>query len=97
MKEWDCRLCGKGLAEPRVLACLHSFCTRCLQDLPQDGAVDVWAEDGGKSTDHEPVTDSKLVSGDGLATCIEHFPNVTFGRANGLDIFEDLVIPTYHF
>ncbi|KOB74876.1 Tripartite motif-containing protein 45 [Operophtera brumata] len=46
VKEWDCRLCGKGLAEPRVLACLHSFCTRCLQDLPQDGA-EGWAEDGG--------------------------------------------------
>lgn len=49
VKEWDCKLCGKGLAEPRLLACLHSFCTRCLQDLPQDGAVEVWAEDGGKS------------------------------------------------
>lgn len=48
VKEWDCKLCGKGLAEPRVLACLHSFCTRCLQDMPQEGAVEVWAEDGGE-------------------------------------------------
>lgn len=36
IKEWECGICRKELVEPRLLACLHSFCTRCLQDLQFD-------------------------------------------------------------
>ncbi|XP_060801366.1 E3 ubiquitin-protein ligase TRIM45 isoform X2 [Amyelois transitella] len=47
-KEWECGLCKKQLVEPRVLGCLHSFCTRCLQGLHQEGEAEVWSEvDGG--------------------------------------------------
>lgn len=28
-----CAICGKIYLEPRVLSCLHSFCTRCLQEV----------------------------------------------------------------
>ncbi|XP_047987106.1 tripartite motif-containing protein 45 [Leguminivora glycinivorella] len=48
VKQWNCGLCRKELAEPRLLACLHSFCTRCLQGLPQEGEAECWSEiDGG--------------------------------------------------
>lgn len=34
-KDWTgkviCKLCSKPFVEPRVLACLHSFCLECLQ------------------------------------------------------------------
>ncbi|XP_053607558.1 E3 ubiquitin-protein ligase TRIM45 isoform X2 [Plodia interpunctella] len=43
-KEWECGLCKKQLVEPRVLGCLHSFCTRCLQGLHQEGEAEVWSE-----------------------------------------------------
>lgn len=49
IKEWDCGLCRKELVEPRLLGCLHSFCTRCLQGLHQEGEAEAWSEvDGGK-------------------------------------------------
>ncbi|XP_052757923.1 tripartite motif-containing protein 45 isoform X2 [Galleria mellonella] len=43
-KEWECKLCKKELTEPRLLGCLHSFCTRCLQGLHQEGEAEVWSE-----------------------------------------------------
>ncbi|XP_059061838.1 E3 ubiquitin-protein ligase TRIM45 [Achroia grisella] len=43
-KEWECKLCKKELAEPRLLGCLHSFCTRCLQGLHQEGEAEAWSE-----------------------------------------------------
>ncbi|CAH0726314.1 unnamed protein product, partial [Brenthis ino] len=43
IKEWECGICRKELVEPRLLACLHSFCTRCLQDLPYE-EDDVWED-----------------------------------------------------
>lgn len=49
IKEWECGLCKKELVEPRLLGCLHSFCTRCLQGLHQEGEAEVWSEvDGGE-------------------------------------------------
>lgn len=48
IKEWECGICRKELVEPRLLACLHSFCTRCLQDLHYE-EDDVWEDvDKGK-------------------------------------------------
>lgn len=41
-KEWECGLCKKQLTEPRILSCLHNFCTRCLQGLHEEGELEVW-------------------------------------------------------
>lgn len=30
---YKCKICEKYFIEPRVLPCLHTFCTRCLQDI----------------------------------------------------------------
>lgn len=30
---YKCGICQKYFIEPRVLPCLHTFCTRCLQDI----------------------------------------------------------------
>lgn len=32
-RDYKCPLCQKHYIEPRVLPCLHTFCTRCLQEL----------------------------------------------------------------
>lgn len=51
-KEVECGLCRRVLEEPRLLACLHSFCTRCLQGLHQEGD-DVWNDvDEGQCYKH---------------------------------------------
>ncbi|GBP87198.1 hypothetical protein EVAR_64648_1 [Eumeta japonica] len=47
-EEWECSICRKYLAEPRLLACLHSFCTRCLQSLPQEGETEIWKDIEGE-------------------------------------------------
>lgn len=48
IKDWECTLCKKELVEPRLLGCLHSFCTRCLQGLHRE-ECDAWNElDDGK-------------------------------------------------
>ncbi|RVE50331.1 hypothetical protein evm_004997 [Chilo suppressalis] len=44
VKGWECGLCRKELVEPRLLACLHSFCTSCLQGLHQEGEAEEWSE-----------------------------------------------------
>lgn len=31
--KYKCPMCQKHYIEPRVLPCLHTFCTRCLQEL----------------------------------------------------------------
>lgn len=49
LKDWNCGICRKELVEPRLLACLHSFCTRCLQGMHEEGEAELWSEvDGGK-------------------------------------------------
>ncbi|XP_048485655.1 tripartite motif-containing protein 45 [Plutella xylostella] len=52
-KEGECGLCRRVLEEPRLLACLHSFCTRCLQGLHQEGD-DVWNDVDEGSIQLEP-------------------------------------------
>lgn len=49
LKDWECGICRRELVEPRLLGCLHSFCTRCLQDLNHEDEIQVWEDiDGGK-------------------------------------------------
>ncbi|CAH2065928.1 unnamed protein product, partial [Iphiclides podalirius] len=52
LKDWECALCKKELVEPRLLGCLHSFCTRCLQGLQRE-ECDEWneLEDGSVQLD----------------------------------------------
>lgn len=47
VKEWECGICKKDLVEPRVLGCLHNFCTRCLLGLHQEGEAEIWSEVNG--------------------------------------------------
>ncbi|XP_068621523.1 E3 ubiquitin-protein ligase TRIM45 [Battus philenor] len=44
VKDWECALCKRELVEPRLLGCLHSFCTRCLQGLHREEEVEAWNE-----------------------------------------------------
>lgn len=65
LKEWNCGICRKELVEPRLLACLHSFCTRCLQGLHEEGEAELWSDvDGGGSIQVGPG-ESRSGSGGG--------------------------------
>ncbi|KAG6454003.1 tripartite motif-containing protein 45 [Manduca sexta] len=66
LKEWNCGICRKELVEPRLLACLHSFCTRCLQGMHQEGEAEVWSEVDAGSIQLE-ASDSRSGSGAGSA------------------------------
>nr|XP_012548334.1 tripartite motif-containing protein 45 isoform X1 [Bombyx mori] len=63
MKEWICGICRKELVEPRLLGCLHSFCTSCLQGLHQEGACELWSE-----VDRESIQQDPAESGSGLGS-----------------------------
>ncbi|XP_013181101.1 PREDICTED: tripartite motif-containing protein 45-like [Papilio xuthus] len=54
VKDWECGLCKRELVEPRLLGCLHSFCTRCLQGLRREEEEDVWNEVDDGSIQLEP-------------------------------------------
>ncbi|XP_073941347.1 E3 ubiquitin-protein ligase TRIM45 isoform X1 [Choristoneura fumiferana] len=71
IKQWNCRLCRKELAEPRLLACLHSFCTRCLQGLHQEGEAEVWSEVDGGSILLDPG-ESSGSAGSGYESDLRH-------------------------
>ncbi|XP_038211171.1 tripartite motif-containing protein 45 [Zerene cesonia] len=64
VKEWECGVCKKELVEPRLLGCLHSFCTRCLQGLPQEGDSEIWSDVDGSS---QQDSSSRSASGSGSA------------------------------
>ncbi|KAJ0181584.1 hypothetical protein K1T71_002306 [Dendrolimus kikuchii] len=66
IREWDCGLCKKELVEPRLLGCLHNFCTRCLQGLHQEGEAEVWSEIDGASIQLD-AGESRSGSGAGSA------------------------------
>ncbi|XP_026738061.1 tripartite motif-containing protein 45 isoform X3 [Trichoplusia ni] len=66
VKEWDCRICKKELVEPRLLACLHNFCTRCLEGLHQENETEAWNEADGGSLQLDPGG-SRSNSGGGSA------------------------------
>ncbi|CAG5048314.1 unnamed protein product [Parnassius apollo] len=66
VKDWECSLCKKELVEPRLLGCLHSFCTRCLQGLPREEEIDVWNEVDDGTILSDPG-ESRSASGAGSA------------------------------
>ncbi|XP_041972986.1 tripartite motif-containing protein 45 isoform X2 [Aricia agestis] len=51
LKDWECGLCRGELVEPRLLGCLHSFCTRCLFGLHHDDQNE-WEEADRDSVHH---------------------------------------------
>ena len=58
-----CRICGEKYKQPRILSCLHLFCTPCLEkqleDGDQDGDQDSIAEGTGKKKDSLKCTHCK--------------------------------------
>lgn len=46
--KYKCPMCQKHYIEPRVLPCLHTFCTRCLQELELN-EIDTWNGSDGKT------------------------------------------------
>lgn len=58
-----CGLCRRQQVEPRVLPCLHSFCTGCLMELELSQAghdSDQWSNEGSGDAGRcgEPCSDS---------------------------------------
>lgn len=49
--KFKCPMCKKYFIEPRVLPCLHTFCTRCLQEMEANECA-TWNENesDGKQT-----------------------------------------------
>lgn len=53
-----CAICGKIYLEPRVLSCLHSFCTRCLQEVVncKRNEDEMWIPSGADSFNASTLT-----------------------------------------
>ncbi|XP_069697561.1 E3 ubiquitin-protein ligase TRIM45 isoform X2 [Periplaneta americana] len=63
LQDFLCPLCQRQFTEPRVLSCLHSFCTPCLQQL-QSRDLSLWNEECTTGSNGE-ITSLQLLH-DGL-------------------------------
>ena len=61
-EEQMCRACNEKYKQPRILACLHVFCTPCLEKQVEDGDGDYLAERAGLPKDRIKCTQCKQIT-----------------------------------
>ena len=63
-EEHVCRFCGEKFKQPRILSCLHVFCTPCLEEQLKEGSVehDTLVEGEGKKRDRLKCTVCKQIT-----------------------------------
>ncbi|CAH2105043.1 unnamed protein product [Euphydryas editha] len=77
LKDWECGICRRELVEPRLLGCLHSFCTRCLQGLNHEDEIEVWEDIDGGSIHHDPGGSGGGSAGSGYESDLHHSDSET--------------------